>query len=238
MQSGAEEFYQIATLVMVVLIILVCLCAALIFVNPQVALNPLKPPIPTTTLVIAALPPTWTPTPTNTPTPTYTPTFTPSPTPTFTPTFTPTPTHTPTNTPVATPTSTRRPATRTPVPPTVSPYIYNVVSNSCEHSGGTYIDAYAQNAQGELAGVQIRLGTQPGGDEVQTLTSGSGPTPGKVTFVLRDSGARPGTWYVWVVDGSGRPISNPSAGRVITNDTKNPDDPSSCWRDEIHFQRP
>jgi hypothetical protein len=232
MQTAAEEFYQIATLVVVVLIVLVCMGAALIFVNPQSALNPLKPPIPTSTLVIAALPPTWTPTPTNTPT------STPTPTPTFTPTFTPTPTNTPTNTPVATPTRTRRPATRTPVPPTASPYIYSIVYNHCEHSGGTYIDAYAINGQGEQAGVQIRLGTQPGGGEIQTLTTGSGPTPGKVTFVLNANGSRPGTWYVWVIDSSGRPISNPSAGSVVTNNIKNPDDPSSCWRDEIHFERP
>ncbi len=232
MQTAAEEFYQIATLVVVVLIVLACMGLALIFINPQVALNPLKPPIPTTTLVILALPPTWTPTPTNTPT------RTPTPTSTFTPTFTPIPTNTPTNTPI--PTLTRRPTPRPTRPPTPipSPYIYQVVYNHCEHSGGTFIDAYAINGQGEEAGVQIRLGTQPGGGEIQTLTTGSGPTPGKVTFVLSGSGPRPGTWYVWVVNSSGGPISNPSAGRVVTNDIRNGDDPASCWRDEIHFERP
>lgn len=227
MQTPAEESFQVATLVVVVLIVLVCMGYLLIFVNPQVALNPLKPPLPTSTLLLlSALPPTWTPTPTDTPT------LTPTPTPTDTPTLTPTSTDTPTNTPVFTPT--RRPTPRPPAP-TASPFSYSVVLNNCEHSGGTYIDAYAINSQGEEAGVQIRLGTQPGSSEIQTLTSGSGPTPGKVTFVLRDAGARPGTWYVWVVDSNGRSLSDPRAGSVVTNDVKG--DVGACWRAEIHFER-
>ncbi len=226
-----DEIFQVATLVVAVLIVLVCMGYLLIFVNPQVALNPLKPPLPTSTLQLSALPATWTPTPTNTPT------LTPTPTPTYTPTFTPTPTNTPTNTPIATPTRTRRPATRTPVPPTASPYIYSIVYNHCEHSGGTFIEGYTKNAQGEEAGVRVRLGTQPGSGEVQTLTTGSERSPGHYTFVLRDQGSRPGTWYVWVVDANGNPLSNPSAGRVVTNDIRNGDDPASCWRAEIHFER-
>jgi hypothetical protein len=229
MQTASEEGFQIATIVVVVVIFLTCMGLALVFVNPQVSLNPLKPPIFTLTLVIAALPPTWT------PVPTATPTLTSTPTPTDTPTFTPTPTNTPTNTPVSTPPRTRVPFTRTPVPPTASPFNYSVVYFTCEHSGGTYIDAYAINPQGEEAGVQIRWGSQPGSGEIQTLTTGSGPTPGKVTFVLRDGGPRPGTWYVWVVDGNGRPLSDPNAGRVVTNDVKS--DAGSCWRAEIHFER-
>jgi len=56
-------------------------------------------------------------------------------------------------------------------------------------------------------------------------------------FVLNDRGSRPGTYYVWVVDGTGRAISNPSAGRVQTNDIRNSDDPSACWRAVVSFGR-
>ena len=134
MQTPAEEGFQIATIVVVVMIFLACMGMALVFINPQVALNPLKPPISTLTLVIAALPATWTPTPTNTPTSTQTPTRT------FTPTFTPTPTNTPTNTPLFTPTRTRAPFTRTPRPPTASPWSYYDITHRkrcripCVHS--------------------------------------------------------------------------------------------------------
>ena len=74
------------------------LCYLVIFVNPQIALNPFKPPVvdlPTVTLVAQAteVPPTFTP-PMTFP-PTWTPTATPIPTSTRTPTPTPTPTFTP-----------------------------------------------------------------------------------------------------------------------------------------------
>ena len=143
MQTAAEEGFQIATIVVVVMIFLVCMGFALVFINPQVSLNPLKPPVFTLTLVIAAMPPTWTPTSTQTPTPTRTPTFT------FTPTNTSTPTNTPTNTPVATPTRTRVPFTRTPVPPTPSPWTYDPFPRGCNHSGGTFIEGYVTNPGGE-----------------------------------------------------------------------------------------
>jgi hypothetical protein len=231
MQTAAEEFFQIATLVVVVLIVLACMGLALIFINPQVALNPLKPPIPTSTLVIAALPPTWTPTPTNTPT------LTPTPTPTSTPTLTPTPTHTPTNTPVATPTRTRPPATRTPRPPTPSPWVYSVFPRGCQHSGGTFIEGYVTNPNGEEAGTRVTLGTAPGSGVIQTLITGSDRSPGHYTFVLSPNGPRPGTWYVWITDVTGRALSDPNAGRVVTNDIRNGDDPNACWQAFIDFAR-
>ncbi|MBI5302459.1 MAG: hypothetical protein HY868_09995 [Chloroflexi bacterium] len=233
MDDFLQENFQIATLVVIVIIVLVCMALGLIFVNPQVALNPFKPPLPTPT-AIAALPPTWTPTPTNTPTGTRTPTATG--TPTVTPTETPIPSATPI---LPTSTPTRRPTPRPtrPPAPTASPYIYTTFIIECKHAGGTYIEGYATNAQGEESGVRVRLGSTAGGDEIQTVTTGSNRSPGYYVFVLNDRGSRPGTYYVWVVDGNGRAISNPSVGRVTTNDIRNSDDPSACWRAVVSFGR-
>ncbi|MDE3091225.1 MAG: hypothetical protein KGJ80_17795 [Chloroflexota bacterium] len=226
-----EEGFQIATLVVVVLIALACMSFSLVFVNPQVAFNPLKPPLPMPTLLLAGLPPTWTPTPTDTLTPT------PTNTPTSTPTLTPTPTNTPTNTPIATPTRTRAPRTNTPKPPPPSPFTYTVFRRGCQHSGGTFIEGYVTFPGGEESGVRVRLGSGPGGNEIQTLTTGSDRSPGYYTFILSANGARPGTWYVWIVDASGRPLSDPNAGRVETNAIRNGDDPNSCWQALIDFAR-
>ncbi len=226
MQDIQQEGYQIATLVVIVAIVLVCMCYLLIFINPQVALNPLKPPVPTPTIV--RLPPTWTPTPTST----FTPTFTP--TPTDTPTPTPTFTHTPTNTPIATRTRTRPPWTNTPIPPK---YPYATLKGVCEHSGGTFIEGYVTDAQGEVSGVIIKLGLAPGGSEIQSLTTGTGRSPGHYTFVISAQGPKPGTYYVWVADSAGKPLSDPWAGVVTTNAIKNPEDPGACWRAEVNFAR-
>lgn len=225
-----QEGFQIATLVVVVAIVIVIFYYVLVFINPQVAMNPFKPPLPPTPTRVG-LPPTWTPTPTNTPT------NTPTPTNTFTPTLTPTPTYTPTNTPIATATRTRPPWTNTPRPPTPSPYPYTVFRGGCFHSGGTFIEGFVTNATGEEAGARVRLGSSPGGGEIQTLTTGTGRSPGHYTFVLRAQGAQPGTWYVWIVDAAGKPLSDPFAARVDTNNIRNADDPAACWRAEINFGR-
>jgi len=238
MQEPQEELFQIATLVVVVLVVIVCMAQLLIFVNPRVAINPLKPPLPTGT-PLPTFPATYTPTETSTPTLTLMPTRTLTPTLTGTPTppETPTParTSTLTATPI-TPSRTRPPWTRTPIPPTPSPYIYTVARGVCEHSGGTFIEGYVNSTSGPLDGVLVRLGTSPGGSEVQTISTG-GDRPGHYTFVLNANGPRPGVWYVWIVDASGRAISDPNAGRVITNDIRSGNDPNACWRAEINFGR-
>ena len=226
-----DETFQIATLVVVVLIVLVCMSYLLIFANPQVALNPLKPPIPTSTLIIAALPPTWTPTPTSTST------FTPTPTPTDTPTSTPTFTPIPTNTPI--PTATRRPTPRPtrPPAPTASPWVYFAFPRGCQHSGGTYIEGYVTNPSGEEAGTRVNLGTTPGGGVIQTITTGSDRSPGYYTFVLNANGARPGTWYVWISDINGKPLSDPRTAVVTTNAIRDPNNSAACWQAFIDFAR-
>jgi hypothetical protein len=234
MQEAQDEMFQMATLVIVVVTVIVLIAYAVIFVNPRIAINPFKPLLPTPTL-FEGLPATWTPTLTSTPTETFTPTLTETPTPTDTPTLTPSTTPT-----IIPPTSTRRPATWTPRPPTAttSPITYIVLKGTCEHSGGTFIEGYVTNPQGEESGTRVNLGTSPGSNVVDSRTTGYGErSPGHYTFVLNANGAKPGTWFVWIVDASGRTISDPSQARVTTNDIRNGDDPNACWRAEVNFGR-
>jgi hypothetical protein len=227
MQDSVEEGFQFATLFVILAIVIVIAFYVTVFLNPQFSLNPLKPPLPTPT-PFSTMPATWT------PTPTWTPTNTPTATPTFIPTNTPTPTPTDTATPTRTPTSTRIPRTNTPKPP---PFSYATLQNGCQHSGGTFIEGYVTNPSGEESGTRVRLGTAPGSGEISTLTTGTDRSPGHYTFVLQPNGARPGTWYVWIVDAAGKALSDPNAGRIVTNNINNGDDPNSCWRAEVNFGR-
>ncbi len=224
-----EEGYQIATLVVVVVTVLVCMYYFLIFINPQIALNPLKPPVPISTAVAVQLQPTWTPTPTRTPTLT--------PTPTNTPTITLTPTNTavPTQTRPPTATVTRRPpATSPPPPPTVSPYPYRAVLQKCTHSGGTYIKGTVWNGGAPQTGVLVRVSTSPDMGTVVASSTTAGQSDGSTTYtiVLSTNGARVGTWYVWAADGSGAPISDPHFAVQINS---LPDGPGSCWFPIVDF---
>lgn len=111
-----DRILEIATILVVVMTIFMCICYATIFMNPYVPINPFKPPTATPPGMaqgpVPTFPPTWTPTatgvPTYTPTKTNTPTITNTPTPTNTgtPFPTPTPTVTQTGTPTATPPNT------------------------------------------------------------------------------------------------------------------------------------
>ncbi len=244
MDDFREEPYQIATLVVVVVTVLVCMCYLLIFINPQVSLNPFKPPIDTPTLVAFGLQATWTPTPTVTPTSTGTPTSTP------TITSTPLPTNTPTNTPVPAtatplptatrriPTATRRPPTPPPAP--ASPYVYNVVRQGCSHAGGTFIEGTVWGSSGgnPQAGMRVALssGPGPGRGDIYYVTSGQqGRSDGYYLHVINANGAAPGTYYVWVADANGNPLSDPNQAQVITNNIRNGDDPAACWRAVVDF---
>lgn len=226
--DDSHEVFQIPLLIVVGVIVIVCMCYAMIFFNPQFAFNPFKPIVPTATVLALVLPPTWTPTPTDTPTPTLTLTATP------TSTLTPTVTDTPPNTIV--PTITR---TRTPRPPTAvpSPYSYNTRLQSCQHSGGTFIEGTVyRNPSDRESGARVALGAGPGpgtGDVYYVTTN----EIGYYVHVINANGATPGTFFVWVADGSGRAISDPNAGRVQTNNIRNPDDPGSCWRAVVDFVR-
>ncbi len=247
MDESGQDIFQILTVLTVVLIAFVCMGMLLIFINPQIAINPFKPPSADTAALARetvgpqsgfALPPTWTPTPTLTPTPTDTPT--PTPTHTLTPTPTLTPTMTPTPTPTRpSPTPTRVPPTRTPIP-TATPtpqFAFRTVWQSCKHSGSTFIEGtvYSSSAGGYESGVQVAMGSAPGGGDIYYVTSGNqGKSPGYYVHIIRGSGSAPGNYFVWVADGAGKPLSDPNAGRVATN-SLGPDDPNACWWATIDF---
>ncbi len=226
--DDSHEIYQIPMLFVVGVIVVVCMCYALIFVNPQVAFNPFKPILPTPTVLALVLPPTFTPTPSDTPTPTSTLTLTP------TPTSTRTVTEIPTSTRIPTVTRTRSPRPPTAVP---SPFVYNAVNQGCFHSGGTFIEGTVyRNPNERESGVRVWLGAGPG--------TGTGDNPPAVTndvgyyvHVIRANGPAPGTFFVWVGDAVGNPLSDPNAGRVQTNEIRNGEDPSACWRAVRDFVR-
>lgn len=242
MDTVNEEFYQIATLVVVVVTVLVCMCYLLIFINPQIALNPLKPSTLTPTFVALGLQPTWTATATLTATPTWTPTLTPSVTPTTLATNTPSPTRiVPTRT-ATRPRPTRPPAPPTAVPAPVSTFAYNTLRQGCFHAGGTFIEGtvWAGSGGSPVAGVRVAMGSGPGpsyGGVYYQTTGNQGKSDGYYVFIIRENGAAPGNYYLWVADGSGNPLSDPNAGRVTTNDIKSGDDPNSCWRGVVDFVR-
>jgi len=125
----------ILTLFIVFVTMTVCLAYVVIFLSPDLPINPFPPQpemadtgqgtvaappevvsevnLSPTIQATPTFPPTWTPTGTSTSTPTPTATFTPTPTDTSTPTDTPTATSTSTRTP--------RPPTNTPRPPAPTP---------------------------------------------------------------------------------------------------------------------
>lgn len=229
MDENPEEIFQLGTLVVLGITVVAIAAFIVIGINPRIAINPFKPPAPTSTAT-RGLPSTWTPTSTNTPTstttPTLTPTITPTPTATNTPTITPKPSDTPR--------PTRPPPTRTPLPPS---YPYSVSYGLCEHSGGTFIEGYVNSTQGPVSGITVNYGTAPGSSVLGTVvTEGSSGRAGHYTFVLNPSGPRPGTWFVWIVDASGKIASEPNGGRVVTNDKKS-GDANACWRAEINFEK-
>ncbi len=200
-----DRTLEIATVVVVVVIALVILCYLAIFFNPQIALNPFKPPTatPLATPISSLSEPTWTPLPTDTPAPTATstPTWTPSPTPTDMPTPLP-PTATPTPTPTAT--NTPRPTKPPPPPaptatPTPWPYFY---SEDSEETGvgpdctRTWVEGWVLGANGlPEAGVQLRVGDDQGWrTDIWTDING-------YYFWEFAQGPKAGKWFVRVFKG-------------------------------------
>lgn len=184
-------------------------------------------------------------------TPTSTRTRTPRPTFTAVPSSTATPIP-PTNTPQPTPTrtATRRPSTATPRPPTPKPlptvppapqptvfnYQYHAYDKvACEHSGNAWIKGsvvYDKNDPDntKLPGIKLRLSSSPDGGSIVDIVSID-----DFAFVLSGvgEGARPGTYYVWVIDGSGNRISQMSP--AITLNGLSDSDPKTCWAAWVYF---
>lgn len=195
---------------------------------------------------LVAQAPTPTPTPTRTLKPTFTPIPTASPTPTATDTpiatDTPTPTETPTNTPIPTPTPTSPPpATATPKPPAATPsaptstptpaYEYLTANVGCYHSGDTFIEGTVWEGGEAKDGVTVRLSAAPDGPGAADYVTGTDPgRPGY--YVHPRTKGETGTYYVWVVDDSGKRISD--IGMIQFN-TEGPSSPTACSRGVVDF---
>ncbi|MDQ7029767.1 MAG: polysaccharide deacetylase family protein [Ardenticatenia bacterium] len=134
---------------------------------------------------------------------------TPSPSPQTTPTATPTPSATPSPTPTPTPSATPTP---TPVPAAFIP----LPSYGEPNCGLTMIKGQLRTADGLLNGVPVRVWWE-GSDGFISLPSGEDPTkPAGYWDVVLDTYAKPGRWYVAVVD----PTTGVLLSPVVTVDTE------------------
>jgi hypothetical protein len=240
MQDGSDDFFQIASLVVATLTVVVVIAFALIFINPRIAFNPFKPLIVPTPIVIAlpTLPPTWTPTtmPTETSTPTLTPTRTP--TSTSTPTLTSTPTSAPTNTSAPT----ARPATRTPpiaLPPTPVPsaFPYRAALRSCTFGSPTQIKGKVTNGGDPVDGVRVRLATSM---DVATVVDDQAVKRDSdlstiYAFIISPPDSGSFQWHVWLTNGQGASLSDPNY--IVTINNLPASSPDSCWIAIVDFVR-
>lgn len=187
------------------------------------------------------------------------PTRTRTPRPTFTAVPSATATSIPTDTPLPIPTrtATRRPLTPkppTPKPPPTAPpapaaspqpttptWQFSVAGVSCEHAGQYYIkgSVYAdKNDPGSgMPGVLVAIGGS-GGDQFQPANTTDGN--GDYTYILSlppDPGSQDGkTYYVWVVDSSGKRLS-PIGGPIAMNKKPDNGDGTSCWAGHVFFTK-
>ena len=186
-------------------------------------------------------------TPTRTPRPTFTPipppTSTTAPLPTVPPTKPP-PTSTvkPTSKPL--PSATRKPSTAIPPTappsgPTQSPYSWHANSPGCEHAGGVFVKARVYGDKNDpnsgVEGMTVVLGDGAGNRfDIPPRTT---TYDGTYDFVLSPDGASPytGTVYVWLIDSSGKRISD-LGGPMVFNGL-GPDAPNSCWHGWVDFWR-
>ncbi len=184
------------------------------FTPPEVAV---ATPTPTRTPTFPSGYFTYTPLPTNTPTPLLTPTPTSTrvvppatPTPTLTPTLTPVP-----PTPTSPPTPTRRPPTATPTfTPTLTPtplWPYKAHGPSYEPSCvNTWIEGRVLDRDGitGLDGVLVKLWTKEYIFPLFPSGRSSYDPRGFYEILIGVGVARPGTWWVALVDAGGALISD------------------------------
>jgi hypothetical protein len=164
------------------------------------------------------------PTKTRTPKPTFTPI---PPSPTLVP---PSPTSPATATLKPTLRPTLRPTPRPPTPkpvapppvvaaPTAFPYEYHANPAGCEHAGQSYIKARVygdkNNPDSGVEGVTVIMGPQDGNavwDKVTTTWDGT------YSFILTTEGSwKDGSFYVWLVNGSGQRISEIGGPMIMKN---------------------
>lgn len=116
----------------------------------------------------------------------------------------------PTNTPVPQPT--QPPA---PTAPPKSSYEFNVaVLQRCDPNAGvTYVNGTVYKNGQPVNGNMVAFSYAPDGPPVATIQAGphqgyEGWRTGFYSHILETNGAREGTWYFWIVDGTGKRISD------------------------------
>ncbi len=199
-------------------------------------------------------------TPTRTPRPTFTPLPSPTaiatipviPTEVSVPTEAPAvatkaPTRTPTKRPTARP-ATPRPPTQPPVvvaptqgppPPTAVPvqqYTYQATAVTCTHAGQAFIKGAVYNDKNDVnsktPGIKVAMGAGDGSTVwVQVKTD----QYGEYTFTLNANGAKPGAYWVWVIDDQGNRISQ--IGGPVNMNNLSENDPNSCWFGSVDFYK-
>ena len=170
------------------------------------------------------------------------PTFTPQPvaTETTAPTNTappPPPQSTATRTPTRpAPTATRRPPTAVPPPPPpvssqppAPKYQYSVANYTCEHSGGSWLKGHVYENKNDpssaVPGLSVAFGGS--GGEIYDSTQSDGNGDFAFTLTADGTGAKIGTFYLWIIDRSRNRISD-MAGPINING-KPETAPDSCW---------
>jgi hypothetical protein len=101
----------------------------------------------------------------------------------------------------------------------------------CYHSGDTFIEGTVWEGGAPKNGVTVRLSWAPDGPVVADYVTGTDPArPGMFFHIL--STGQTGTYYVWVVDASGKRISD--IGMIQFN-TEGPNSPTACSRGVVDF---
>jgi hypothetical protein len=107
------------------------------------------------------------------------------------------------------------------------------------HSGGVYIKGKVTNGGSPQHGVRVFIATSPDVATVigEDTTRNRGDGTASFDFVLKAIGNFDGqsVWYVWLVDGTGSPLSDPNFH--VTMNALPPDSPFACWLATVDFVR-
>jgi len=103
----------------------------------------------------------------------------------------------------------------------------------CYHSGDKFIEGTVWESGAAKNGVTVRLSWAP--DAAGAADYVTGTDPGRPGYYLHPrSKGETGTLYVWVVDASGKRISEIGS---ITFNNEGADSPTACCRGVVDFVR-
>lgn len=113
------------------------------------------------------------------------------------------------------------------------------VGIKCSHSGSHHIDVFVASnyldPSSVISGIKVRYSHSAGGGKIEPdeTTNYEGKAVKTLSGDLDPPGKNVGTYYAWVVDGSGNQQSDFSP--PITINAKSDSDPSTCWVAELAF---